>query len=148
MLYTVVTTTLSNKLTIEIVINNNGTEQQLQNAINQIGSSQGTISFQANISISTNFTVPGNITLNFYGGSLINIIGFGSIKIYGPINSKPHQIFDVQNSHGVTIYNEEILPEWFGVCTYQVVHLAGPPLYNDDVVIQLPKTLTTIMAYI
>lgn len=89
------------------------------------------------MNISTNnFTIPDNITLNFYAGFKLNIVGFGSLKIYGSINANAHQIFEDTNNQGVEIYKGEVLPEWFGVCTYQVENLNNPPLYNDNVVIQ------------
>ncbi|WP_271855330.1 right-handed parallel beta-helix repeat-containing protein [Patiriisocius marinus] len=58
------------------------------------------------------------------------------IRIFGQIESKLNQIIQAPLNHNITIFNEIIYPEWFGVCTYQVVDLVGPPLYNDNIVIQ------------
>jgi hypothetical protein len=74
--------------------------------------------------ISTNFTVPSNVTLWFANGAKLSIdIGI-TVTINGPIGAGLHQIFSGLGTIGGSPLNPTIYAEWFGVPKTETVDAA------------------------
>lgn len=128
-----------------IIDSSNNIEVTLQEFIDDLvaaGNEQGTILFSESVVLSSNikeFLFPAFVTLQFKNGNKL-LIGDRQVRIFGQIESKLNQIIQTPLDHNITIHNEIIFPEWFGLCTYQAFdpnpEATTQLLYNDDIPIQ------------
>lgn len=94
----------------------------IHEAIKQIqkdGNGFGTIVIKNNILISEALDVPVTIDLVFENWSQLIIDAESPVSIRGKITSNGKHIFTVETNHELKIYNQDIVPEWFGMCSYQ-----------------------------
>jgi hypothetical protein len=83
---------------------------------------KGTIVFKgSSYSIKSDIDVDYGITLDFINSSkwVIDSQTNPYVNLKGTIQSKNHQVFETTVNHNLTIYNQSVYPEWFGVCEYQ-----------------------------
>ncbi|MEO1030454.1 MAG: right-handed parallel beta-helix repeat-containing protein [Bacteroidota bacterium] len=116
-----------------------GTQQDIIDAIANLNNC-GTITIKGDINISSPIGgdgIPPRITLNFLSCSKLILTGSIALDIKGKIVSTSDYIFDVPTNHNLRIYNQEVYPEWFGVCSYQ------DQTVTDDV-ISLKKAITAL----
>ncbi|MGJ8667479.1 MAG: right-handed parallel beta-helix repeat-containing protein [Patiriisocius sp.] len=78
----------------------------------------GTIFIEKNIEINKDLTIPQSIDLNFSNWNILSINNGAKVSIQGKIFSNDKTIFDVPVNHNLKIHNQEIYPEWFGLCSY------------------------------
>lgn len=86
--------------------------------ITSIGSDERVLLIQNDQSLSSNITVPANVTLKFMHGSVLTCTGY-TLTVNGPIEAGPYQIFTAAS--GEVVFGvgsqERILPEWCGTAT-------------------------------
>jgi len=93
----------------------------LATMISSAGTSPITLKLTPGVyNISSDLTIPYNVTLNFQNGAVISIAGGATLSIRGPIDDCAYKIFDDQNADtnkGVKFYQDsvtQIRPEWWG----------------------------------
>ena len=102
---------------IEVIIPG-GNQNDITNAIETLNG-VGTITFVDDVDISEGITIPTGITLNFFTGVKWLINTNETITIQGDILATKYQIFKTNATHPIKINNQDIYPEWFGLCSYQ-----------------------------
>lgn len=130
---------ISNCFGNEIITLSGGNHDNISQAINEL-SEIGTIEIKGNIYIGKNIVIPEGITLHFYNGNKIVLDKASTLDMYGNIDSELFQIFETSIKHKLTIYNETIYPEWFGLCSYQ----SHKNSYDDSIPIQKSINATTV----
>lgn len=96
-----------------------GTDVDIENALADLEGT-GTITIKGDINLLTSVTIPRTVTLNIFNGNKFIISSNNVLTINGKIISGLHQIFNFQSlSSEVAIHNQEVYPEWFGICSYQ-----------------------------
>jgi parallel beta-helix repeat protein len=93
----------------------------LATMISSAGTSPITLKLTPGVyNISSDLTIPYNVTLNFQNGAVISIAGGATLSIKGPIDDCAYKIFDDQNTDygkGVKFVHASITqvrPEWWG----------------------------------
>lgn len=79
-------------------------------------------------SVGSNLTIPGNVTLLFAIGSMINVVTGATLTIDGYIDAGPYQVFTGAGSVVYNAKNTEAYPEWWGA--------KGDGTTNDSAAIQ------------
>lgn len=83
-----------------------------QKLINDFGTRSATIVIDKTVAIESSMTIPANIKIDWYPGSVFNISNGVVLNINSEINEEPHHLF---YGSGVPLTrNSYVYPEWFG----------------------------------
>ena len=90
----------------------------LNAALTAIGSTQATLVIGKSCAVTSNVTVPANVTLDFQGQGVLAIANGITLTISGPIKAPRRQIFTYTGTgvavFGNTNYQTWVYPEWTG----------------------------------
>ena len=100
----------------------------LNAAISDIGSSNKTLVISNQQSVTSNVTVPSNVTLEFLQGGSLAIANGVTVSVINPIVAGTHQIFYLTGTGAVSLGAMTISPEWWGA--------AGNGVTDDGAVLQ------------
>ncbi|GER59823.1 NosD domain-containing protein [Patiriisocius marinus] len=104
------------------VVLEKGSNKSIQDAVDQIqkkGNRYGTIVLRDNILVREKLNIPVTIDLVFENWSKLVIDHSTEVIIKGKITSNGKHIFITEKNHNLKIHNQDIVPEWFGICSYQ-----------------------------
>lgn len=93
---------------------------ELSTIINLIGNSVEPLIINVSVNVTSNTTVPSNISLSVLNGSIINISNGVTLTINGTFSAGVYQVFNCQGNGNVVFNNQTNLigyAEWWGAIT-------------------------------